>query len=44
MNVSLHDCMSKLKEELQDMMSSADTREERDKIQEMIREIGRLAN
>lgn len=43
MNVSLHDCMTKLKEELQDMMSSADTREERDKIQEMIREIGRLA-
>lgn len=43
MNVSLHDCMSKLKEELQDMMSSADTREERDKIKEMIQEIGRLA-
>lgn len=43
MNVSLHDCMTKLKEELQEMMSSADTREERDKIQEMIREIGRLA-
>ena len=44
MNVSLHDCMTKLKDELQDMMSSADTREERDKIHEMIREIGRLAN
>lgn len=43
MNVSLHDCMTKLKEELQDMMSSADTREERDKIKEMIQEIGRLA-
>ena len=43
MNVSLHDCMSKLKEELQEMMSSADSREERDKIKEMIQEIGRLA-
>lgn len=43
MNDSLHDCMTKLKEELQEMMSSADTREERDKIKEMIHEIGRLA-
>lgn len=43
MNVSLHDCMTKLKEELQEMMSNADTREERDKIKEMIQEIGRLA-
>ena len=43
MNVSLHDCMTKLKDELQDMMSSADTREEREKIKEMIQEIGRLA-
>lgn len=43
MTVSLHDCMTKLKEELQEMMSSADTREERDKIREMIQEIGRLA-
>ena len=43
MNVSLHDCMSKLKEELQEMMSNADTREEREKIKEMIQEIGRLA-
>lgn len=42
MNVSLHDCMTKLKDELQDMMSSADTREEREKIKEMIQEIGRL--
>lgn len=42
MNVSLHDCMSKLKEELQEMMSGADTREEREKIKEMIQEIGRL--
>ena len=38
MNVSLHDCMSKLKEELQEMMSSADSREERDKIKDMLRE------
>ena len=43
MNVSLHDCMSKLKEELQEMMTNADTREEREKIKEMIQEIGRLA-
>lgn len=43
MNVSLHDCMTKLKEELQGMMTNADTREERDKIKEMIHEIGRLA-
>ena len=43
MNVSLHDCMTKLKEELQGMMANADTREERDKIKEMIQEIGRLA-
>ena len=43
MNVSLHDCMNKLREELQEMMSNADTREERDKIKEMIQEIGRLA-
>lgn len=43
MNVSLHDCMTKLKEELQEMMTNADTREERDKIKEMIQEIGRLA-
>lgn len=43
MNVSLHDCMTKLKDELQEMVSSADTREEREKIKEMIQEIGRLA-
>lgn len=43
MNVSLHDCMNKLKDELQEMMSNADTREERDKIKEMLREIGNLA-
>lgn len=43
MNTSLHDCMNKLREELQEMMSNADTREERDKIKDMIREIGNLA-
>lgn len=43
MDVSLHDCMTKLREELQEMMSNADTREERDKIKEMIHEIGALA-
>ena len=29
MDVSLHECMTKLREELQEMMSNADTREER---------------
>ena len=43
MNVSLHDCMTKLREELQEMVSNADTREERDKIKEMLREIGNIA-
>ena len=43
MNISLHNCMNKLREELQEMMSNADTREERDKIREMIQEIGHLA-
>jgi hypothetical protein len=43
MDTSLHDCMNKLRDELKDMMSNADTREERDKIKEMLREIGNLA-
>lgn len=43
MDVSLHECMNKLREELQEMMSNADTREEREKIKEMLREIGNLA-
>lgn len=43
MNLLLHNCMNKLREELQEMMSNADTREERDKIREMIQEIGHLA-
>lgn len=43
MDVSLHDCMNKLRGELQEMMANADTREERDKIKEMIHEIGALA-
>lgn len=43
MNDSLHDCMEKLKKELDDMEANADTREERDKIREMRREIGKLA-
>lgn len=43
MNVSLHDCMEKLKTELDEMEANADTREERDKIREMRREIGKLA-
>ena len=43
MTASLHDCMEKLKQELDEMEANADTREERDKIKEMIQEIGRLA-
>lgn len=43
MDVSLHECMTKLREELQEMMSNADTREEREKIKEMLREIGNMA-
>ena len=43
MNVSLENCMEKLKMELDEMEANADTREERDKIREMRREIGKLA-
>lgn len=43
MTASLHDCMEKLKQELDEMEANADTREERDKIREMRREIGKLA-
>lgn len=43
MSVSLEECKHKLKEELQQMLSGADTREEREQIKEMIREIGSLA-
>lgn len=43
MNVSLQECMDKLKMELDEMEANADTREERDKIREMRREIGKLA-
>lgn len=43
MNVSLQECMEKLKMELDEMEANADTREERDKIREMRREIGKLA-
>ena len=43
MNVTLEDCMYKLKDELDQMEANADTREEREKIREMRREIGKLA-
>lgn len=43
MSTSLEDCKHKLKEELQQMLSGADTREEREMIRDMIREIGSLA-
>ena len=43
MNSSLSECMDKLKMELDEMEANADTREEREKIREMRREIGKLA-
>lgn len=43
MMASLDECKHRFREELQDMLNGADTREERDKIKEMIREIGTLA-
>jgi hypothetical protein len=43
MNVSLNDCKEKLKEELQKMLTDADSREEREQIKDMIREVGMLA-
>lgn len=43
MNASLEDCKHRLKEEMQNMLNGADTREERDAIKAMIREIGSLA-
>jgi hypothetical protein len=42
-DASLHDCMEKLRTELHEMMENADTREEREKIKEMLREIGNMA-
>lgn len=43
MNASLQNCMEMLKRELDEMESTADTREEREKIREWRREIGKLA-
>ena len=43
MNSSLSECMEKLKMELDEMEANADTREEREKIRELRREIGKLA-
>ena len=42
-DASLHDCMEKLRSELHEMMGNADTREEREKIKEMLREIGNIS-
>lgn len=42
METSLKDCMQKLRQELDEMEANADTREEREKIREMRREIGKL--
>lgn len=43
MTESLTECLSSMREDLQEMMAKAGTREEREKIKEMIREIGSLA-
>lgn len=43
MTASLEECKHKLRQEMQDMLNGADTREERDAIKAMIREIGSLA-
>lgn len=40
---SLHECMTMLKQELDEMEANADTREEREKIRAMRREISNLA-
>ena len=42
-DASLHDCMEKLRGELHEMMEDADTREEREKIKAMLREIGSIS-
>ena len=43
MDVSLQECMNKLRKELDEMEANADTHEEREKIRKMRREIGNLA-
>lgn len=43
MTASLEDCKHKLRQELQDMLNGADSREERESIKAMIREISSLA-
>ena len=43
MTESLTECLHTMKDNLQDMLNGATTREERDKIKAMLREIGNLA-
>lgn len=43
MTESLTECLGHMKEDLQEMLSNAGTREERERIRDMIREIGNLA-
>lgn len=43
MTASLEECKHKLRQEMQNMLNDADTREEREAIKTMIREIGSLA-
>lgn len=43
MTESLTECLHTMKDNLQDMLNGATTREERDKIKSMLREIGNLA-
>nr|DAF72817.1 MAG TPA: hypothetical protein [Caudoviricetes sp.] len=44
MTATLSECMAGLRDDLRDMLSNADTREERDRIKDMLREIGSMAN
>lgn len=43
MTASMQECMARLKEEVQDMIANADTREEQDAFKKLAREIGNLA-
>ena len=43
MTESLSECLGQMRGDLQEMLANAGTREEREKIKEMIREIGNLA-
>lgn len=44
MTATLSECMAAFRDDMRDMLSNADTREERDRIKDMLREIGSMAN